>query len=227
MITFRSILSGIVCAALPIIGIGIIGVANAGGDTAKPFKDSTNNSAAKLGKMIIERNRVEKNLTESFSLPSRLPAPRERCDLSTQQVMDLDPKNYRWHNEDVNKAFADPDFPGFRLTSARLCIKYRDVDFTSYPAYTPELDVVQFGRTTIGILPGENGQTLTKCWNVKSRLQQNTRTNIPFIINVDAAHSRKYWAVNLHRAVLSTCHTASIQPPWPPYECNTAREICP
>ncbi len=224
MITFRSILSSIVCISLPIVSIGI---ANAGGDVAKPFKDSTNNSAAQVGKMIIERNRAEKNLTESFSLPSRLPARRGRCDLSTQQVMNLDPKNYRWHNEDVNKPFADPDFPGFKLTSARLCIKYRDVDFTSHSAYTPELDVVQFGRTTIGILPGENGQTLTKCWNVKSRLQKNANANIPFIINVDAAHNRRYWAVYLHQAVLSTCHTASIQRPWPINECDTGKAICP
>ncbi|MCF6338028.1 MAG: hypothetical protein L3J84_08760 [Gammaproteobacteria bacterium] len=213
MTTFRSILGSIVCISLPIVSIGI---ANAGGDVAKPFKDSTNNSAVKRSAMTIERGNAEKNLTESFSLSSRLPAPGGRCDLSTRQVMNLDPGNYRWHDEDVNDTFADPDFPGYALKSARLCIKYNDVDLTSYRAYTPELNVVQFGSSTIGILPGENGKTLTKCWNVKPRLQKNTRANIPFIVNIDAAHDFKHWAVYLHQAALSTCHTRTISPPWLP-----------
>jgi len=214
MSAFRFILGSIVCISLLVVGLS---TANAGGDIAKPFKDSTNNSAAKRGTMTIERGngRTEKNLTESFSLSSRLPSPGTGCNLSTQQTIDLNPQNYRWYNEDVNETFADPDFPGFNLQSARLCIKYRDVDFTSHPAYTPELNVVQFGATTIGILPGENGQTLTKCWNVKPRLQQNTKPTIPFIINIDAAHSRPTWAVYLHKAVLSTCYT-NVTAPWLP-----------
>ena len=117
--------------------------------------------------------------------------------MSTRQVMELHDKDlkndFRWYNDDVNGSFVDPNFPGYPLRSARLCIKYKDVDFTSYGAYTPELDVVQFGKTTLGILPGENGQTLTKCWNVKSRLQKNTSAKIPFIVNVDAAHDFRYW----------------------------------
>jgi len=213
MITFRSILSSIVCISLPIVSIGI---ANAGGDAAKPFKDSTNNSAVKRGTMTIERGSTEKNLTESFSLPSRLSTSSGRCNFNTRQIMDLGAGNYRWHDEDVNDTFADPNFPGYALTSARLCIKYNDVDFTSHHAYTPELNVVQFGSTTIGILPGENGQTLTKCWNVKPRLQKNTGANIPFVVNIDAAHDSKHWAVYLHQAVLSTCHTRTISPPWLP-----------
>ncbi len=214
MSTFRFMLSSVICLSLPIIGLG---VANAGGDTAKPFKDSTNNSAAKRGVMTIERGsgRTEKNLTESFSLSSRLPSPGANCNLSTQQTIDLNPQNYRWHNEDVNEEFSVLNIPGFILQSARLCIKYHDVDFTSHPAYTPELNVVQFGATTIGILPGENGQTLTKCWDVKSRLQQNTNPSIPFIINIDAAHSRPAWAVYLHKAVLSACYT-NVTLPWLP-----------
>ena len=218
MTTFRSILGSIVCISLPIVSIGI---ANAGGDAAKPFKDSTNNSAVNRGTMTIEHGNIEKNLTESFSLSpdslrsSKLSVRGKKCDLSTQQTMNLDPKNYRWHDEDVNSKFADPSFPGYELQSARLCIKYRDVDFTSHHAYTPELNVVQFGRTTIGILPGENGQTLTKCWNVEKRLQKNTHSTIPFIINIDAAHDVPHWAVNLHQAVLSTCHASITPPPYP------------
>jgi len=212
MTTFRSILGSIVCISLPIVGIGI---ANAGGDIEKPFKNASNNSAAKLGTMTIERGNAEKNLTESFSLSSRLPAPRRHCDLSTRQTMNWDPLFPRWYNDNVNSGFADPNFPGYKLQSARLCIKYRDVDFTSHSAYTPELDVVQFGDTTIGILPGENEQTLTKCWNVKPRLQKNANPSIPFIINVDAAHDVRTWALFLHRAVLSTCHASIIKPPYP------------
>jgi len=52
MTTFRSILGSIVCISLPIVSIGI---ANAGGDIVKPFKDSTNNSAVKPEVMIIEK----------------------------------------------------------------------------------------------------------------------------------------------------------------------------
>ncbi|MCF6256992.1 MAG: hypothetical protein L3J98_10955 [Gammaproteobacteria bacterium] len=223
MITFRSILSSIVCISLPIVGIGI---ANAGGDIEKSFKGSTNNSAATLGAITIEHSSAEKNLTESFSLPSRLPVPGRHCDLSTRQAMTWDSRSPRWHDDDVNSKFADPNFPGYKLQSARLCIKYKDVDFTSHSAYTPELDVVQFGNTTIGILPGENGQTLTKCWNVKSRLQKNFGPNIPFIINIDAAHNIRYWALFLHQATLSTCHASITKPPYPiplPLPINSTR----
>ncbi|NOX91996.1 MAG: hypothetical protein GXP18_05980 [Gammaproteobacteria bacterium] len=214
MTTFRSILGSIVCISLlPIVSTGI---ANAGGDVAKPFKDSTNNSAVKRGAMTLQYGGTEQNLTTSSSLLPILLPPKKYCALSTKQVMDLDPKNYRWHNEDVNDTFVDPDFGGLTLQSATLCITYKDVDLTSAFAYTPELDVVQFGNTTIGVLPGNNGETLTKCWNVKSRLQKNTHTNIPFIVNVDAAHDTNYWAVYLHRAVLSTCHANLTIPPWPP-----------
>ncbi len=220
MTIFRSILGGIICVSLPITGIGV-GVANAsGGDVVKPFKDSTSSNAVKRGTMTIEHGGIEQNLTESPSLSSRslsFSTSKARCDIRTKQDMDLGKNNYRWHDDDVNSTFADPDFKGFKLQSARLCIKYKDVDFTSYHAYTPELDVVQFGDTTIGILPGNDGETLTKCWDVKSRLQKNTKPTIPFIINVDAAHDHNYWAVYLYNAVLSTCHTnATIGQPLPP-----------
>jgi len=211
---FRSVLGCISFSSLAIIGIS---VANAGGDTVESFKDSTNNSAVKSEVMIIEKDSAEKNFTESSSLSSKLPVLNGYCDLTTQQIIDLDSDNYRWYDEDVNTAFVDPNFPGFILQSARLCITYGDVDFTSYPAYTPELDVVQFGATSLDILPGNNGETLTKCWDVKSRLWKNTNTNIPFIINVDAAHNINHWAVYLHRASLSTCHNNLTIPPWPIY----------
>jgi len=212
MTTFRSMLGSIVCISLPIVSISI---ANAGGDIEKPFENSANNSATNLGVMTIERGNAEKNLTESFSLLSRLPAPKRHCDLSTRQSMEWKPKNPRWHDDDVKSSFADPNFPGYKLQSARLCIKYHDVDLTSHSAHTPELDVVQFGDTTIGILPGENEQTLTKCWNVKSRLQKNTDSSIPFIINVDAAHDIRKWALYLHQATLSTCYASTTIPPYP------------
>lgn len=175
-----------------------------GGDAATAFKDSTNSSAVKRGQMILKRGGVEQNLAKSLSLS----AAGKSCDLSTQQTMDLNASNYRWHNEDVNETFVDPSFNGFKLQSATLCIKYNDVDFTSASAYTPELDVVQFGKTTLAVLPGNNGETRTECWDVKSRLQQNTSANIPFIVNVDAAQDYPFWAVYLYEARLSTCHVS-------------------
>jgi len=212
MTTFRSMLGSIVCISLPIISIGI---ANAGGDVEKPFKDSTNNSAVKPEAMIIENDSTEKNLTENSSVSSKLSIRSGYCDLSTRQTIGLDSDNYRWHDEDVKTAFFDPDFPRSTLQSARLCITYKDVDFTSHSAYTPELNVVQFGATTLDILPGNDGETLTKCWDVKKRLQKNTHSKIPFIINIDAAHDVPHWAVYLHQAVLSTCHASITPPPYP------------
>ena len=120
--------------------------------------------------------------------------------------MDLDEKNCRWHNEDVDSTFADPNFVGYNLQSAKLCIKFKDVDFFSATAYTPELDVVQFGSTVLDILRGSNNEIREQCWNVKSRLQGNTEPNIPFIVNVDAAHDYNYWGVYLYHAKLTTCH---------------------
>jgi len=216
MIAFRLTLSSIVCVVLPFSGIGMANATD-GGDAVKPFQDATNNTEVKRGAMTLDNGSAEKNLTESPSLSLTPPPPGSICNLSTRQVMDLDSKNYRWHNEDVNDTFIDPNFNATTLQSATLCIKYQDVDFTSASAYTPELNVVQLGNTTLDILPGNDGETLTKCWNVKSRLQKNTSASIPFIINVDAAHSSPYWAVYLHSAVLSTCHVSPvIPPPWPP-----------
>jgi len=211
---FRSILGFI---GFVLLAITSTNVANASGDTLEPFTDSTNDSAVNPEAIIIENNSTEKNLTESYSLSSKLPILRGYCGVSTRQVIDLDSDNYRWHNEDVNTAFVAPDFPEFALQSARLCISYSDVNFTSPTAYTPELNVVQFGDTSLDILPGNNGETLTKCWDVKSRLKKNTNINIPLIINIDAAHNINNWAVYLHQAVLSTCQNNLTITTWSPY----------
>jgi len=219
MTTFRFILGCIVCTSLPIVSIGVVN-ATEGGDATTVFKDSSSSSAVKREEMTVERGAVEQNFTESLTV---LPSSKT-CNISTRQVMNLHPENYRWHNEDVNDSFVDPNYIGHTLKSAKLCIKYNDVDFTSTYAYTPELNVVQLGSTTLDVLPGNNGKTLEKCWDVKPRLQQNTRANIPFIINVDAAHDINYWAVYLHHAKLSTCHQRKIifppilPPSWPPVD---------
>ncbi|NOZ51979.1 MAG: hypothetical protein GXP08_02365 [Gammaproteobacteria bacterium] len=215
MTKFSFILSSLACASLPFISMSVVNAA--GGDAATVFKDSTSNSAVKRGDMSVTKGEIagiENDFKESLIPVPRVPG----CDLSTQQTLNLGKKNYRWYNDDVNSWFVDPSFQEHKLRYGLLCVKYRDVDFTSYGAYTPELDVVQFGKNTIGVLPGNNGQTLTKCWNVTSQLQKNTGPTIPFIINVDAAHSFPYWAVYLHEAKLSTCHFRAgiIIPPWPP-----------
>jgi len=214
---FRSVLG---CIGFASLAVTSINVANADGDTLGTFTDSTNSNTVTPETMIIDNNSTEKNLTESYSLSSKLPILRGYCAVSTKQVIDLDSDNYRWYDEDVDTAFVKPNFPGFALQSARLCISYTDVDFTSHPAYTPELNVVQFGDASLDILPGNNEETLTKCWDVKSRLLKNTNTSIPFIINIDAAHNINNWAVYLHQAVLSTCQKNLTITPRPPYYYN-------
>ncbi len=203
MMKFRFVPGSIVCASLlVVIGVGKV---NAAGDAETVFKDSKSSSVVQLGKISVKRGGVEQRIAGASSLSAAL----KSCALSTSQNMDLDGKNYRWYNEDVDKAFADPNFVGYKLQSAKLCIKFTDVDFYISTAYTPELNVVLFGSTVLDVLRGKNNETRTQCWNVTSRLQGNTNSNIPFIVNVDAAHSRPYWAVYLDYAKLTTCHVGA------------------
>ncbi|HEB94368.1 MAG TPA: hypothetical protein ENI94_13095 [Gammaproteobacteria bacterium] len=204
MMTFRFIPGSIVCASLLVVVS--MGKVNAAGDVETVFKDSKSGSAVQLGKISVKRGGVEQRIAGASSLSAAL----KSCTFSTSQDMDLDETNYRWHDEDVDSAFADPNFAGYKLQSAKLCIKFTDVDFYSATAYTPELDVVQFGSTVLDILRGSDKETREQCWDVKSRLQENAGPNIPFIVNVDAAHSRNYWAVYLHYAKLTTCHVGDL-----------------
>ncbi|MCF6362487.1 MAG: hypothetical protein L3J88_03880 [Gammaproteobacteria bacterium] len=203
MMKFRFVPGSIVCASLlVVIGVGKV---NAAGDAETVFKDSKSSSVVQLGKISVKRGGVEQRIAGASSLSAAL----KSCALSTLQDMKLDETNFRWHDEDVDSKFADPDFVGYDLQSAKLCIKFKDVDFYSATAYTPELDVVQFGSTVLDILRGSNNKIGEQCWDVKSRLQGNAGPNIPFIVNVDAAHDYNYWGVYLYHAKLTTCHVSS------------------
>lgn len=130
------------------------------------------------------------------------PYPCANYSITTTQKIDFD--GYRWWDEDIKAAFNDPNYKGCTLTSAKLCVRYWDVDFNDQPAHTAELDVVQFGKDSIGTLTGENGQWRTMCWNVKTQLIENTGPTIPFVVNIDAAHDFDFWAVTIDYATLTT-----------------------
>jgi len=197
----RQGLSSILFLSLPIIAFySTAAIAN---DAESVYKDSTSNSIVIKNKMQVLKGKSIAKSTISSKLVSPSPIG---CDIRTKQRIDLDPKNYRWYNEDVNTTFEDPAFKSHLLLNANLCMTYSDVDLTSFGAYTPELDVVQFGKTTLGVLDGTDGEKLTKCWNVTKRVSSSLASHIPFIVNVDAANHKNNWAVFLHEATLSTCH---------------------
>jgi len=204
-----NILSKVACSSLMFIGVNCsLAVAS---DAETVYKDASSNSLVTEGKMQVLTNKTLTSLQTDIAASSTY-----GCSISTTQNIDLDSKNYRWHNEDVSSQFIDPAYKLHKLRYAKLCVQYNDVDLTSAGAYTPELDVVQFGQTTIGVLPGENGATQLKCWDVTKRVESSLASHIPFIINVDAAHNRNHWAVYLHNAKLSTCHTPAFKiPPFP------------
>lgn len=180
---------------LPIISI--YGTSSIASDVDTVYKDSASSNLATPEKTQVISNAPITNIVS--------PSP-VGCDIKTTQKINLHPENYRWYDEDVKSQFVDPAFKDHALLYAKLCVTYKDVDLTSTDAYTPELDVVQFGKTNVGVLPGKNGEKLTQCWNVTKRVSKSLASHIPFIVNVDAAHNRPTWAVHLYNARLSTCH---------------------
>lgn len=111
---------------------------------------------------------------------------------------------YRWFDDDVNTWFFCPDYPGCKLLSATLSVRFCDADFYDQSAFTAELDVVQFGVGSIDVLKGYNNQFNNMSWNVVSQILSNNEDTIPFVINVDAVHNSNWWAVTIHWAKLVT-----------------------
>jgi len=205
----RYSLARTLCISLPIACINYSLVLASDIDTA--YKDSSSGSIVTEGKLQVTTNTTVTSKQQDSSLTSVI-----NCDIQTNQKIDLDPTNYRWFDEDAKANFIDPAYKSHYLRYAKLCVKYQDVDLTSFNAFTPELNVVQFGKTSLGVLPGNDGETLTKCWDVSRRVLDSLASHIPFYVNVDSAHEKNYWAVNLHYANLSTCHVKNyIKPPYP------------
>jgi len=212
----RNILTIILYSSLPVLGFNsTLALAS---DVKSVYKDSESNTLVTQEKIeVITGGKMQITTTQSNSQQENAVAFKPIiCDIRTNEIIKLNPKNYRWHDEDVKGQFSDPDFKGHRLLYAKLCLKYTDVDLTSTNGFTPELNVVQFGDTTIGVLPGNDNQTLTKCWDVTKRVKSNLASSIPFYVNVDAAHDTNHWAVYLDNAKVSTCHARQFQnPPFP------------
>ncbi len=132
--------------------------------------------------------------------------------IHTSQKIDLNCNYYRWWDEDVVTAFADPVFT-CTLMSATLSVEFGDVDFYGRDAFNAELDVVQFGPGSLDVLKGYDQSWEEMSWDVKDRLQANTASEIEFAVNVDAVHTSDHWAVYLCSARLETTWSCPIPPP--------------
>ena len=133
-------------------------------------------------------------------------------EVEVKQTLKFNKKVCRWYDQDVDTQFVVLPIPGYEVSKASLSVKSGDVDLYSTGAYTPELDVVQFGSLTIGILEGKNGVWQTQKFKVTDQVKNSSTPEIPFKINIDAAHDTYHWCLLLEKAELVTKYRKKIVP---------------